>query len=179
MRSLVLFHFLIVASAAAAPQLTIKQPVFEIGPIANGAPYLHDFVVGNGGDADLRITGVISSCPACLQVGISEKIIPPGGQALVHARLDLRLLHGPVDRFIRVECNDPENPSALLRLSVIAESAFEVSSSPIVLDLAQGVTTGAAEIMASSALRSPLSELRAATAELRRRFCAGGLAILS
>ncbi len=143
----------------AAPKVMVEQPAFDFGIITNGSFFYHDFIIRNTGDADLIVSHVKSSCTVCLQVGISQAKIRPGGQALVYSQLDLRLMSGPVARAIMVECNDPQNPILILELSGTAIPVYQLKPLQIGLDLSQGQPTGTTEIVSLFPLHAPLSQI--------------------
>jgi Protein of unknown function (DUF1573) len=144
---------------SAAPRIVVEQPVYDFGIITNGLEILHDFVIRNVGDADLKINRVISGCNACLHAGMSLANIPPGGKAVLHSQLDLRLMSGSVSRAIMVECNDSQNAFLGLELTGVVVPAYQVTPLGISLDLSQGQPTGTAEILSLFELHAPLSQI--------------------
>ena len=100
-RAIVASSILLVLGAAriaAAPRIEIDQPIFDFGSVANGTEVVHDFAIRNSGDSELDLGRVVSSCESCLRGSLGGTRIPPGGQAILHARLDLRSLDGAVSR---------------------------------------------------------------------------------
>jgi len=143
----------------AAPQIAVAQPIYDFGSITNGAQVLHDFVIRNTGDAELEISRVVSSCEACLRASLEKTNIPPGGESLLHARLDLRLLNGTVSRAILLDCNDPRNGSPMVGLTGVVVPFYQVTPPEIALDLSQGQQTTAAGIVPLLNLHVPLSQV--------------------
>jgi hypothetical protein len=143
----------------AAPQIAVEQPIYDFGSITNGTQLFHDFIIRNTGDAELEISRVASSCDACLQASLEKTIIQPGGESLLHARLDLSLLDGTVSRAISIYCNDPNDSTLVVGLTGVVVPAYLVTPSEIGLDLSQGQQTSAAEIVSLLNLHAPLSQV--------------------
>ena len=138
--------FLVCGIASAAPRIEADQPVWNFGAVTNLAELTHDFVIRNTGDAPLEINRVLSSCSACLLVGIGKTNLPPGGTTAVQGRLDLRLLSGHLSRTILVECNDSLTPSLVFELNGFVAPAYQMIPPGINLDLSRGQSSGVMEI---------------------------------
>ena len=143
----------------AAPKIVVDQPIFDFGSITNGSQLLHDFVIRNPGDAELQIDRVVSSCAACLQASLEKTKIPPGGESILHARLDLRLLNGTLSRAISIYCNDSNNDPLVVGLTGVVVPFYQVTPAEIDLDLSQGQQTTATEIVPLLNLHAPLSQV--------------------
>jgi hypothetical protein len=154
------------AGTHAAPHLVVDQPDYDFGTVSNGQELLHDFVVRNTGDAELDLTRVASSCASCLQALIETATIPPGGRSLLHARLETRLLDGPVFRVIWLYSNDPRGEPLPVQLSGTVVPVYQVAPRAIDIDLSQGEPTGSAEIVTLVDLRAPLSRVECADPRL-------------
>jgi hypothetical protein len=146
--------------ALAAPRIQVEPLLWDFGTATNISEITHDFTVRNGGDAELQINRLVSSCDACLRAAIDKTKIPPGGTAVVHGRLDLRALEGPITRTIAVYCNDPSNSPAVLGLTGIVMPLYQVTPREIALDLSQGQRIGVAEIAPLCQLHAPLSQVQ-------------------
>ena len=144
---------------SAAPHMEVGQPVWNFGAATNVAMLTHDFVIRNSGDAPLEISRVLSSCSACLAAGIEKTNIPPGGAAVLHSRLDLRLLSGEITRAILVDCNDPQSPSFALELAGWVVPAYQMVPVGFSLDLSQGRSAGTTEIFPQFKLHADLSRV--------------------
>ena len=142
-----------------APRAEVDQALWNFGAVTNQAEVTHQFVIRNSGDAPLEISRVLSSCNACLRAGMEKTNIPPGGEAVLQSRLDLRLLSGAISRSILVDCNDPQKPSFPLELSGLVVSAYQIIPADISLDLAQGQTAATAEISPRLTLHADLSRV--------------------
>jgi len=143
----------------AAPQIVVDQPIYDFGSITNGSQILHDFAIRNAGDAELEIDRVVSSCAACLQASLEKTRIPPGGESVLHARLDLRSLDGTVSRVLSVYCNDPNSNPLVVGLTGVVVPFYQVTPTEIDLDLSRGQQMAAAEIVPLLNLHAPLSQV--------------------
>jgi hypothetical protein len=137
----------------------VEQPVYDFGSITNGSEILHDFVIRNVGDADLKINRVISSCNACLKAKLEKIKIAPGGESLLHARLDLQLLSGPISRTISIESNDTNSVWLILGLTGVVIPIYQMTPAEVDLDLSQGRQMATAEITPLLQLHAPLSQV--------------------
>lgn len=143
----------------AAPRIEVEQPVLNFGVVTNLSELVHDFVIRNTGDAPVQVSRVLSSCNVCLQAGMANLEIPPGGSNAVHCHLDLRLLRGNVSRVVLVECNDPSNPAVALTLEGTVVPCYQVIPSELSIDIAQGETAATANISPLIPLRAGLSQV--------------------
>jgi hypothetical protein len=146
--------------ASPAPCIQVEPLLWDFGTATNVSELTHDFIVRNAGDAELHISRLVSSCDACLRATIDKTKIPPGGTAVVHSLLDLRMLEGPISRTITVYCNDPGNSPVVLGLTGIVVPLYQVTPREIVLDLSQGQRIGVAEIAPLYQLHAPLSQVQ-------------------
>jgi len=151
--------FAMVPVVWAAPRIMVEQPVYDFGTITNGSEILHDFAIRNVGDADLKITRVVSSCNACLKAKLEKIKIPPGGESLLRATFDLRLLSGPISRTISIASNDPDNPWLILGLTGIVIPRYQMTPAEVDLDLSQGRQIATAGITPLLQLHAPLSRV--------------------
>jgi len=157
----VFLFFLLVGHgiSLAVPHAEVDQPVWNFGAVTNLAGLTHDFIIRNSGDSPLKIHHVLSSCNACLRVGIEKTNLPAGSTTVLHSFLDLRLLSGTVSRAILVDCNDPKNPSFALELTGLVVPAYQLNPAEINLDLSQGQTAGTMEILPLFKLHADLSQV--------------------
>jgi hypothetical protein len=101
---------------------------------------------------------VQSSCSACLAAEVQPELVPPGGRAVVRARLNLLQLEGPVVRLISLDSNDPSTPSATLELAGVVVQSYDIQPQESVLNLAEGQREVAVEISSRWKLRAPLTQ---------------------
>jgi Protein of unknown function (DUF1573) len=144
------------AAAKAAPRVIVDNPVYDFGQAADGGWIRHDFVIRNGGDSLLSLTGVVSSCPVCLEASAERMSVPAGGRTLIHAVLDLRLLKGPVIRLIEIDSDDPRQPTLYLEVTGTVLPAYESDPPFLEIDLSQERYAVAAGIRMLRPLRAPL-----------------------
>ena len=98
-----------------APKIACAEPVFDFGEKDNNGFIEHDYPIRNEGTLSLEIRNVRASC-GCTAVKPSQNVVPPGGEASIRARFDLRGRNGPQHKTITVESNDPQTPNLMLQL---------------------------------------------------------------
>ena len=103
------------ADPGAAPRIVCEEPIFDFGDKNNSESVEHNYVIRNTGNVSLEIQDVRASC-GCTAVKPSQNVIPPGGEAFIAARLDLRGRTGMQIKTITVSCNDPATPQLVLQL---------------------------------------------------------------
>jgi hypothetical protein len=108
---------------ALAPKIVCAEPVFDFGEKNNTEFVEHDYVIRNAGTLSLEIRGVRASC-GCTAVKPSQDVVPPGGEAAIRARLDLRGRNGMQVKSITVQSNDPETPNLVLQMRGTAVQAL-------------------------------------------------------
>jgi len=101
--------------APLKPRIVCDAPVFDFGERNNTEFVEHDYPIRNAGTLSLEIRSVHASC-GCTAVKPSQDVIPPGGEASIRARLDLRGRTGTQIKSITVESNDPDTPNLILQL---------------------------------------------------------------
>src|SRR5438132_1113433 len=98
------------------PRVALDEPVFDFGTVDRGARVDHTFRVPNRGSATLRLDHVKSSC-GCTVAVLSEREVPPGGEARVAVSLDTARLAGRTTKTVNVYTNDPDAPVVGLTLA--------------------------------------------------------------
>lgn len=112
--------FATVAGCGAAPADKAQDPYsWDFGRV-QGAPVSHEFALVNNGTAALTITGNTNSCE-CTESQVSRKVIPQGESATVNVTFKPAGYAGPVDQFVYVTTDDPDNP--VYRFSIKADVA--------------------------------------------------------
>ena len=111
--------------APPVPRIACDEPVYNFGEADNSGDVEHTFVVKNTGTLTLLINNVRPTC-GCTVANISQKEIPPGGQADITTKLSLRGRQGSQHKVIRVESNDPMTPTFELALQGTATMQVEV-----------------------------------------------------
>ena len=102
-------------AAPLKPRIVCDEPVYDFGERNNTEFVEHDYPIRNAGTLSLEIRNVRASC-GCTAVKPSQDVIPPGGEASIRARLDLRGRTGVQIKSITVESNDPDTPNLNLQL---------------------------------------------------------------
>lgn len=120
------------APAEVQPRLVVPQPVFAFGTVERGATVEHTFTLRNGGDAELRIEQVKSSCGCTVGVA-SAREIPPGGEGRVTVTLDTARMAGTKTKTVTVYTNDPAAPASGLTLTGQVVADLVITPSPLYL----------------------------------------------
>lgn len=116
--------------APLAPKIVCPEPTYDFGDKNSAEAVEHDYVIRNEGDLSLEIRGVHASC-GCTAVKPSQDVIPPGGEATIHAKLDLRGRSGFQNKTITVQSNDPQTPNLLLQLKGTAVQPLRAQPSTL------------------------------------------------
>ena len=109
--------------AALKPRIVCDEPNYDFGERNNTEFVEHDYPIRNAGTLSLEIRSVRASC-GCTAVKPSQEVIPPGGEASIRARLDLRGRNGLQQKTITVTSNDPDTPNLTLQLKGTAVQAL-------------------------------------------------------
>lgn len=112
--------------AAQGPRIACDEPEFDFGVVDNIEYIDHTFIIKNVGDTTLEISNVRPAC-GCTVANLSEKMIAPGGQSELTARLSIKGRSGPQSKAIMITSNDPENPQYRVNLSGNIQPAVQVS----------------------------------------------------
>lgn len=108
---------------AAAPRLTVVEPVKDFGIVPKGEKLSFSFLIKNTGTADLQI---LAARPACgCTVADFDKVIKPGQTGKVTANLDTAAFAGPIAKPVTIETNDPSNPTAQLTIQAMVKPYVE------------------------------------------------------
>ncbi|MGD9875046.1 MAG: DUF1573 domain-containing protein [Kiritimatiellia bacterium] len=107
-----------------APKIVCDQTTFEFGDRENTETIEHTFIIKNEGDLSLEISNVRAAC-GCTVANISTKLVAPGEQAQLTARLSLRGRNGRQRKAITVSSNDPQTPNLTLFLDGNAVAGIE------------------------------------------------------
>lgn len=124
--TLFVFALLPLASAVAAPELSVDHPTYNFGTILQGKKIEHVFTVKNNGNEPLHIKQVKPAC-GCTAANISSPTILPGKKAEIKASFNSTNFYGAVSKSIAVESNDPKAPSYNLSLTGTIIEEIEVN----------------------------------------------------
>lgn len=119
------------AADAAAPRIVALEPIFDFGEKQSTDEAVeHDFLIRNEGATSLVIESVRSSC-GCTAVKPSQDVVPPGGEAAIRARFDLRGRNGYQIKTITVNSNDPKTPTLTMQLKGTIVQALRAQPSSL------------------------------------------------
>jgi hypothetical protein len=145
--------------AWSGPRLQVDSPLWDFGRRTNVLELTHDYSIRNAGDSDLSIVRLVSSCNVCLHAALNTNLLSPGASAVVHARLDLSLANGPIEREIALYSNDPDNSRTVLSLAGVAIPAYQVEPVTLILDPSLGPAGVTGEITPLFKPRASLSRV--------------------
>jgi len=107
------------------PQLTVSEEEWDFGIVKSNEKPTHVFIIKNGGDEDLLIERVRSSC-GCLKASISSKRISPGKSVELKATFDTTGYRGKVKKDIYIKSNDPGGQGLEKKISVFVEVEHQI-----------------------------------------------------
>jgi uncharacterized protein DUF1573 len=111
-----------------APRAVFQETRFDFGRAMYGSVVEHDFWVKNEGSAALKIVKASMTSP--LLVTRMPRELAPGGEGVIHFKLDTAALRGPFKGQITVFLNDPDLPEADLSFEGVVIPPVEVSPLP-------------------------------------------------
>ena len=120
------------AADEGPPRVALDEAVFDFGTVDRGARVDHTFRVPNRGGALLRIDHVKSSC-GCTVAVLSDRDVPPGGEARVAVSLDTTRLAGRTTKTVNVYTNDPDAPVVGLSLAGQVVADLVLTPEPLYL----------------------------------------------
>ncbi len=115
-------------AGAEAPKAVFQETRFDFGRAMYGSVVEHDFSIKNEGSAALKIVKARMTSP--LLVTRMPRELAPGGEGLIHFKLDTAALRGPFKGQITVFLNDPNLPEADLSFDGVVIPPVEVSPLP-------------------------------------------------
>jgi len=115
-------------AGAEAPKGVFPDPGFDFGRAMDGTVVEHDFLLRNEGSAALKIVKAGMTSP--LLVTRMPRELAPGGEGMIHFKLDTTALSGPFKGHITVFLNDPSLPEADLSFEGVVIPPVEVSPLP-------------------------------------------------
>jgi hypothetical protein len=115
-------------AGAEAPKAVFRETRFDFERAMYGSVVEHDFLLKNEGSAALKIVKASMTSP--LLVTRMPRELAPGGEGLIHFKLDTAALRGPFKGQIRVFLNDPDLPEADLSFEGVVIPPVEVSPLP-------------------------------------------------
>lgn len=103
-------------AAPPAPKAVFPVAKHDFGNADNTETVDFDFPVRNEGSLPLDILSVRTSGGSTAATP-TQTTVPPGGEAAIRVVFDLANRAGPQDKLVLVTLNDPECPTAVLRLT--------------------------------------------------------------
>jgi hypothetical protein len=104
---------------APAARLVVDAISWTSGEVARDAVVEHTFVLSNGGSAPLRISQIVSSNN--VELSVREAEIAPGERLNLVAKVTLiKERPGAILKQIEVRSNDPDRPTQMLEVRIIA-----------------------------------------------------------
>lgn len=111
------------AELANAPVAEFSEKQFDFGTVNTGEKVSHNFKLTNTGKTELKIRNVKTSC-GCTAVKYDQSIAP-GASTDLQVNFDSRGKRGRQNKTITVVCNDPKNPTVILRIVGMVNAAAE------------------------------------------------------
>jgi len=115
-------------AGAGAPKAVFRDLGFDFGRTMHGSVVEHDFLLKNGGSAALKIVKASMTPP--LLVTRMPRELAPGGEGMLHFKLDTTAISGPFQGRIAVFLNDPDMPEADLSFEGVVIPPVEVTPFP-------------------------------------------------
>lgn len=119
-------HFLLVLLAfvligcGGSPTLAVLPATYDFGGIAADAPVTTTLQVRNTGQAELRISGITTSC-GCTTATVDKMTLAPGAVTNLTITFDPQAhpgLYGPLLRMVYLQSNDPAQPEVEVPVTV-------------------------------------------------------------
>ena len=93
--------------------------MWDFGEVSAAAVLKHTFILRNNSPFKaLNIKDITVSC-ACVLAEVQKKIISPGGAAELQVQFDPKGYSGPVQQFVYVSSDNPDNP--ILKFTIKAK----------------------------------------------------------
>jgi len=155
---------LAVGAASAAPTIAADAPEHRAGTIYEGFAIVHEFVLRNAGDEELRITGIRATC-GCTTTELETDRLAPGESVGLQVLIDSTGYKGSVTWVVYVDSNDPVTPRLTLHVRATVEPSkyYHVSVGDmnylfyLLVDLRDPDEYGAGHLM--GAINIPYEEL--------------------
>jgi len=106
------------------PQLLISEEEWDFGKVMPDTKPSHMFIITNGGNEDLIIERVRSSC-GCVQTSISTNRIFPGKSAELKATFNTVGYEGKLEKIIYIKSNDPKELEKKIKVKIDVEHQFK------------------------------------------------------
>lgn len=94
---------------ANTPNPPQKEGVWDFGQVKEGLNLKHDFILKNKSEKSLNIIGTNNSC-GCVVSKIQKSTLLSGEETVIEAKFNSVGYSGPVEQFVYVNTDDPQNP---------------------------------------------------------------------
>jgi hypothetical protein len=113
------------APTVKAPKIQFDSTMFDFGKIVASDKLVGSFKFKNVGNADLKLDSPQASCD-CTEAKVRPDTVAPGESGVV--TYSIKMDHAVTgERFIKVHCNDPENPDTQLTVQLDYTPLFETT----------------------------------------------------
>jgi hypothetical protein len=146
------------AMSRAGGTLEVTSPMWNFGALTNVTRVSHRFVLRNTNAATVTVTRVVAGCD-CVHGVIERTTVPAHGETTLECSLDLRSLSGNVTRTVSVWGSDSNSPLTAVSLTGFVQPLFRVIPDQLELNIADGQTYGAVEVVCLAASRLPFSKI--------------------
>jgi hypothetical protein len=121
----------------SAPKAVVPKPDQDAGVVKPGEVLTFDFPLRNAGTAPLQIFAARADC-GCVVPSV-DKVVPPGATRTVRVAMHTLGFHGPVEKHIYLECDDPDRASILLTVKATLPEVVQVlPAAPLMLSVTRG-----------------------------------------
>ena len=127
---LMLLGLTVVSSAQAEPRAEVTETSHDFGHVREDMTLVHDFVVKNPGDQDLKILEVDPDC-ACT-VAKYDRVIPPGGTGKISLQIQPFSVVHAFKKKTYVRFNAPDLSSVTLVVTGNAQKSIEIEPSHVI-----------------------------------------------
>ncbi len=113
----------------AQPKLSLDNTTVDLGSVYNGATKTGSITLKNIGTQPLKILRVTPSC-GCTTIRQPKSELQPNESDVVEVSFNAALYHGPVEKYVNIETNDPLSQYVAVKLIAdVKEELSPVSSS--------------------------------------------------
>ncbi len=117
-------------AGTTGPLLRISERKIDFGTVPQFQQLHHPLVLGNDGDAPLRILKIDTTC-GCTAAIPSDSIVPPGKEVKIDVTFNTREYEGEQTKTLTLHTNDPAEP--VVRIDVVADVKPYVRMDPTVI----------------------------------------------
>lgn len=109
------------------PKLVV-EPIFKVGTVPHIGMTKYKLKFSNGGNADLIIDRVGTSCGCTFpSIEDDQKVVPPGGSGTINVDINpAKMSNFDFDNVVVIFCNDPDNYNFTVHVIGTVEPEFEV-----------------------------------------------------